>query len=104
MDRIIARNVDVCHWSPLGGCNRVSEMTVEDYYQKKVGKNRDHTADVKKVFCIAEDHKRDTIFCDLGCKTLQGLDLDEYAQQVVKITDDDILKETNMSADQVRAH
>ena len=101
MEDIIEKHTDIYSRSPLGRRDGVS-MDLKHYYKKKVGENKDHASDGKKAFGIAEERKKDFIHRELGRKALDAMDPDEHAEEIVHVSDEDILTEAKMTAEELR--
>jgi hypothetical protein len=72
-------------------------MDKNEYWRKKLGKGKDHTADGKKRF--SEQHKRDIIIRDLGAAAMDNIDLDTTSilLTMLDITNDDLMDEGKLS-------
>jgi hypothetical protein len=92
------RIADTYTRSPLAAQENRS-METDDYYRKKMGELKDHTADGKKGFAFSDAHKTNIIIRDLGRAAMDEEDLatGKILTAMLDITDEDLEMQGNIS-------
>ncbi|KAF7332350.1 hypothetical protein MKEN_00116700 [Mycena kentingensis (nom. inval.)] len=93
-----ARIADIYNRSPLSDADSNS-LSVDEYYKKKMGENRDHASDGKKVFALSAAHKEDIVIRELGRKGIAdgSAERGDVLLTLFDISEKDVLKSRSMT-------